>query len=135
MPKKSILVLIILSLTSIVIAQEVVATRSSFSPVFYIAIFLIIVVVGLVVFFIKKLKYGLNQILKSVGISLLITSCIEILFYLIGSLLGFFRVYCKPGGHCPGPFEIFLEYLPYTATLIFLLTILIYYITKFIKNK
>ena len=129
--KKTVLSIITaLFLVKMISAQEVVSEKSSLSPLFYIIILSVLFIVGLIIFFIKKLDYDINQILKSVGISLLITLIIEILIFI------FFKptIYCGLGESCPSSFEYFLGFLPYTAATIFLITILIYYIVKFIKN-
>jgi len=112
-----------------------VKQNSKYNFLFYIAIISIIAIVGFVIFSIKKLNYGKIQVLKSIGISLLITMGIEIIFFLIGFFTGSLSGTCKEGGYCPGPFKTFLLFMPYTATAVFLITILIYYIVKLIKNK
>jgi len=111
-----------------------VTESSTLSSEFYLIAFLAIVVVSLTIFFIKKLNYNLNKILKSIWVSLAITAGIEILFFIIGNF-GMFRVKCKEGIACITPFEVFLKALPYTATVIFLIVIFIYYLIKFIKRK
>lgn len=137
MLKKSLLLVFVLFLINFAFAEEVnvVSERTILSPLFYIILFSIISIIGLIIFFIKKLNYNFSKILKSIVISLLITLIIEVLFYVVGSWLHWFMVYCSGWGKCPSSFEIFIGYLPYTATTIFLITILTYYLVKFVRRK
>jgi hypothetical protein len=48
---------------------------------------------------------------------------------------GWFTVMCKIGARCPGPFDIFASNLPYTASALFLLTLLIYCVLDHIRNR
>lgn len=136
------LILLLVNIANATIIQEVVPVRSALSPLFYIFVFFIMAIVGLVIFFIKKLDYRLNQILRSVAISLLITLGIELLLVVIASpgildvtswrdMVAACRI--QPF-ECKTPFMIVLDIIP-LAPIIFLLTILIYYIIKFIKSK
>lgn len=106
---------------------------NALSPVFYIILLTLIVIMGLIIYFMKKTKSGLKQILKSISISLIITFFIEVLLWIIGRPL--FSVFCATGKSCPSKFDVFLGLLPYTAIAIFLITLLIYYIIKLAKSK
>lgn len=125
------LILLLVSIANATIVQEVVPERSALSPVFYIFVFVIISMVGLVIFFIKRLDYKLNQVLRSLWISLLITLGIQILLAIIASIFG---IYDCDLGKCPSPFEQALRFTAYTLPIIFLIVILVYYIIKFIKR-
>ena len=109
---------------------------SSFNNFFYIGIISIIIIVGLIIFFIKKLNYNFKKIVKSVLVSLLITIVIEIALFIIYMVIGG-DIYCIQmlGADCPTKSEIFSAFLPYTASSIFLLTLFIYYLIKFFRRK
>lgn len=110
---------------------------NNLSPLFYIAIITIIIVITLIIFFIKKLNYNFKQVLKSIWISLLITIGIQILVLLIGAFI-LPEAICDAKNstvRCPTNADIFLSYLPYTMPVILLFIILIYYTTKFIRKK
>jgi len=106
----------------------------SYSIYFYLAIIIPILIIGMIIFFIRKLKYDHKKILKSVWISLLITLILEGLFYVIGSYFRFFEVMCKIGADCPTQFQMFINYFFYSFIAIFLIVIFIYYIIKMIKT-
>ena len=73
-----------------------------------------------------------NKFLKCLIISLIITLVIEVVFFILGTSLGWFIIRCKQGAPCPTEIEHFLLSLLYTAPVIFIITFLIYYA---IKNK
>ncbi|MBI2499561.1 hypothetical protein HYV88_04945 [Candidatus Woesearchaeota archaeon] len=107
---------------------------NSFSSLFYITPLVIIAIITLIIFFIRKLNYNFKQVLKSIWISLLITISIQILVLLVSMFL-LPQQLCKIGANCPTNAEVSLSFLPYTTPIIFLFVILIYYIKKFIKKK
>ena len=109
--------------------------KSGFSSLFYITILVVIIIIGLVIFFIKRLNYGFKQVLKSIGFSLLVTLIFEILFFVIGLPIGLFSVWCKMGGKCPTAFEVYLEYVPSTAITVFLVSLFVYYVVKIVKRR
>jgi len=107
-------------------ATEIVGISKSLSLTFYILLSLVILLVTLVIFLIKKLKYDAKQIWKSIGISLLISIGIQLLLMIISFFLP--QPMCKIGGHCPSQAEILLLLSPYIIPGVFLIAILFYYI-------
>ena len=115
---------------------EIVNVSKSLSPEFYVTIFIAIVILALIVLLTRKLNYDFNKILKSIGISLLITVGIKIFLLIISFFLS--QPMCKTianGGRCPTNADILLASSLYTLPAIFLIVLLIYLIIKITKAK
>lgn len=117
--------------------QEAISTvQTVISPIAYIIIPFMIIAVGAIIFFIKKLKYNPKQILKSAIISLIISTILTFGFFLFSSLTA--HVECLPGKPCPTGFQLFLNDIEDTIfplILVFIIILLIYYIIQFVKKK
>jgi len=115
---------------------EVTEATSSFSSLFYIMIIGVIVIIALIIFFMRNLKYNSKQIWKSIGVSLLITIGIELLLMFISIFLP--QPMCQIGimsSYCPTNAEILLNFSPFTFPAIFLVVLFFYYLIRFIKNR
>ena len=109
----------------------------------YILFFAIIAVLGILIFCIKKLKQDYKQVLKSIGICLLIVIALEIIILILGLSLNWFEltyvtekvecVGCHPVS--PGEFEIFLLSTTVTAPSLLCITLLAYYLVKVFRKK
>ena len=104
---------------------------NSFSPLFYVTIISVIVIIGLIVFFIRKSKHNWKQILKGFGISALITLVIEFLIWLYFGVINPIQVSCKMGINCPSPAEISFGLVLYLFIPIFLIVLFVYYLIIF----
>jgi len=106
-----------------------VIESSMFSFEFYLIIFLAIALIGLTIFFIKKLNQNLKQILRSLWVSVLISLVIYVLLILVT----LFSIVCDIGGKCPSFSSLFIgDWL--FALGIFLVVIFVYYLIKFPKK-
>jgi len=97
-------------------------------------VFLVIVAILLIVFFIRRLKYKRDQVLKSVAISLFITLLFELAYLIVGKIFGFFQVMCLLAEGCPTELQQFLSQAAYSAPVIFLVVLLVYYIIKYFRK-
>ncbi len=109
--------------------------KTQLSPIACILLLAAIAVIISIIVLIKKLKYDFKQVLKSLSISFLISILVEIILLIIGLIFFFSPILCKPSGYCPSQIEMFLQSIPYTLPLIFLIVSLIYLTIKLIKKK
>lgn len=114
---------------------EAIPGRTQLAPTFYVFAVFYIVIVLLILFFIIKLKQRAKQIIKGVGISFLITFILEALFYVVGSFLKFYVVFCEVGYNCPSQFQIYFEVAKWTFVPLFLIVLFIYYLVLFLRRK
>ena len=114
--------------------EEILEVSKGFTGTYYFFILLLLVIIGLIIYFIKKLQCNFSQILKSIRLSLLITAIIEIIGILPLTFLFNMTIQCSYG-KCPTPLTLFIGFLPYTASIIFILTLLIYYIKYYISKN
>jgi hypothetical protein len=115
-------------------AEEVVAATQTFTWTFYVLIFLVIVAILLIVFFIRRLKYKRDQVLKSIAVSLFITLVVELAYLIVGLIFGFFTAMCFLAEGCSTVLQKFLSTVTYSGPVIFLVSLLIYYIVKYFKK-
>ena len=92
----------------------------------------IVIVISLILFLIKKLKYNSKQGWKSVCTSFLITMGVQVLLLFVGFFLP--QPMCT-GSDCPSNSQILIQEFFYTTPIIFLIVILFYYMTKFLRQK
>lgn len=112
-------------------------TKSNSSPMFYL-IAIVVLVIILIIILIKKLNFNLQQIIRLIAKSFVITLIIN----LIGFVILYFTsgpIMCEPcpvglSCHCPTVIEILSSGLIYTIPAIFLLVLLVSLIFKKIKQ-
>ena len=112
--------------------MALVDASSSYSIWFYLAIILFVLIVGLMVFFLKKLKYNFKQILRSVGVSLLISIVIQIIIFVVVRFLP--QPTCGLGEDCLNNPGIVLSMLHVSIPVIFLIVIFLYYVVAMIRK-
>jgi hypothetical protein len=115
-------------------AEETVAATQIFTWTFFVLVFLVIIAILLIVFFIRRLKYKADKILKSIAIALIITLAVELAYFIIGKIFGLFMVICKTDGYCPSQFQTFLSTTIYSGPVVFLVSLLAYYLFKYFKK-
>ena len=111
---------------------EEVAVMSGKAPAFYVAILILILIIAAIVFFIVKLKQNFKQILKSLGITALISIIFEFVIMLPFSFWAAANTFCS--GFCPGPWDIFKGAFVRTIVFVFIIVVFIYYLVKYIKG-
>ena len=121
--------------------QEIVGELSNFNYLFYITYLSLIVIIGLIVFFIRKSKHNWKQISNAFGISAIISLIMGFVFYFVGNSIGMFDVICKVCAvgtkcNCPTSFEFFMGiYFPWITIVLFLLLTFVYYLVVYFKNR
>jgi len=112
---------------------EIVQPISTVHFGFYTALIIVLLLIVLMVYFIIKLKQSFKEIMKTFGISLLITLLIEFVVLLPFSFWNSRVIFCE--GLCRGPWKIFQRAFPRTIIFIFLIVLFVYYLVKFIRNR
>lgn len=107
---------------------EVVSESANLSIIFFIFLLLVITMIIFAFILIKRLSYDIQQISKSIIISLLITIWVEFLLFLANNSLP--EPMCKYGGFCISNTNIFVLSFPYTFPIIFLSTLLMYLVKQ-----
>lgn len=117
---------------------------SQISPLGYVLFFVILAVLGILIFCIKKLKYSYKQVLKSVGLCLIIVVAIEIIILILGLSLNWFELQYQTAEkpdciNCyydyPTEFEAFLYSTAVTGPSLLGITLLAYYLVKVFRKK
>jgi hypothetical protein len=108
---------------------------AEFLAIYLIFILTIMIAITVILFFVRKLKFNIKKVGASIGISIVMTLWVELLFFIVGSFSGLFEVFCKNPETCPTQYQMFMKAFPYTATIIFFFTILNYYIMAYVKYK
>ena len=115
------------------IFTSVLGIQKGFSSFLYVMMILAILIIGLTIFFIMRLKPSLKDFLKVVGISASITIGIELFLFVISRFLPSL-VYSIGQGDFAAT-NIYLIGILYLFIPIFLLVLFIYYLIKFLRRR
>ncbi|PIN91146.1 hypothetical protein COU57_01835 [Candidatus Pacearchaeota archaeon CG10_big_fil_rev_8_21_14_0_10_32_14] len=115
--------------------MAIIEAQSNFNSLFYIVILSTIIVIGLIIFFIMKLRHNFKQVGKALGISAIITLIIEFFVWIYFSFINPGQVYCKMGANCPSSSFLSFLFVLYFFVPILLIVLFIYYLIVFIRNK
>jgi len=132
--KRGIIILIALLTINFVSANLITYEEYPISNLIYITIIALSLIITLFFVLMRKLQQDKKKLIKVISFSVLITIILEILILYITDIYTSLYVPCQ-NIICPTALQSFFQILPYTAPIILLDVLVIYYFLKFIAKK
>jgi len=99
-----------------------------------LAIMLLLIIVGSIVYFMRKLHFNRNDVLKAIGKSLVYTLILELVLVLPLALFLAAAIRCE-FGKCPGQLEVLTSFFIYSAPILLTLGLMYYIFIQVYKSK